>query len=353
MIRGRGTDSQIPGRFTAYDTEAVHDGWPETPAAEATDPATICEAETAGKIISRNGSPDVPFEQSINSYRGCEHGCIYCFARPNHAYADRSPGIDFETRITAKVNAADRLRAELAHPRYHCRPIVLGTSTDPYQPLERDWRITRSLLEVLAECRHPVSVITKGAGVLRDQDLLADMAADGLVSVAVSLTSLDPDLKRRLEPRAAGPQRRLRVIETLAGRGIPVGTLVAPVIPALTDHELERLVAAAATAGAEYAGYVLLRLPWEVRPLFREWLDEHQPGRAEHVMSLLRQARGGRENDPCFGTRMRGTGAWADLLEQRFRKALRANGLERRQSRPLNTTLFQPPRRSPQLSLFD
>ena len=353
MLKGRGTDQGIPGRFARQTRETVDDGWPELPEAEDSAPDTRCESETARSIITRNQSPDVPFTQSINPYRGCEHGCIYCFARPSHAYLDLSPGIDFETRLSAKTNAAERLRAELAKPGYRCSPIVLGTNTDPYQPVERQWGITRELLEVLRDCRHPVSIITKGAGILRDLDLLAEMAQYGLVSVMVSLTSLDTGLKRALEPRAASPARRLQVISELHERGVPVGTLIAPVIPALTDHELEDLLAAAAEAGVSEAGYVLLRLPWEVRPLFRNWLQEHYPDRAEHVMSLLRQARGGRENDPCFGSRMRGSGPWADLLDQRFRRALRRHGLDRRHHPQLDTTRFRPPRSDGQRDLFD
>lgn len=353
MLKGRGTDQDIPGRFARQTTQPCDDGWPELPEAENSAPQTQCQPETARSIITRNQSPDVPFSQSVNPYRGCEHGCIYCFARPSHAYLDLSPGIDFETRLSAKTNAAERLRAELAKPGYRCSPVVLGTNTDPYQPVERHWGVTREVLEVLRDCHHPVSIITKGAGILRDLDLLAEMAEEHLVSVMISLTSLDAGLKRALEPRAASPTRRLRVIRALRERDIPVGTLIAPVIPALTDHELEDLLAAAAEAGVSEAGYVLLRLPWEVRPLFRQWLQEHYPERAEHVMSLLRQAREGRENDPCFGSRMRGSGPWADLLEQRFRRALRRHGLDRRDHPQLDVSRFRPPRRGGQWDLFD
>ncbi len=353
MLKGRGTDQDIPGRFARQTTEPSDDGWPELPEAETSAPQTQCRPETARSIITRNQSPDVPFAQSVNPYRGCEHGCIYCFARPSHAYLDLSPGIDFETRLIAKTNAAERLRAELAKPGYRCSPIVLGTNTDPYQPVERHWGVTREVLEVLRDCHHPVSIITKGAGILRDLDLLAEMAGHHLVSVMVSLTSLNAGLKRALEPRAASPARRLQVIQELREHGVPVGTLIAPVIPALTDHELEDLIAAAAEAGVSEAGYVLLRLPWEVRPLFRQWLRERYPERAEHVMSLLRQARDGRENDPCFGSRMRGRGPWADLLEQRFRAALRRHGLDRRSHPQLDPNRFRPPHRGGQRDLFD
>ncbi|WP_290652146.1 PA0069 family radical SAM protein [Aquisalimonas sp.] len=354
MLKGRGTDQVIPGRFAKQSSTAVQDGWPDTPGAETSAPTTHCTPETARTIITRNTSPDLPFTQSINPYRGCEHGCIYCFARPSHAYLDLSPGLDFETRLTAKVNAAERLRAELARPGYRCAPIALGTNTDPYQPIERQWRITRSLLELLDQCRHPVSITTKSVGLLRDLDLLESLAQNDLVTVTVSLTSLDAGLKRALEPRAASPERRLGMIRELRRHGVPTGTLIAPVIPALTDHEIERLIEAAAKAGVQQAGYVLLRLPWEVRPLFRDWLATHFPARAEHVLSLLRQARDGRENDPCFGSRMRGSGPWADLLEQRFRKALRRHGVQSRGIPPLATTHFRPPQAVPeQLSLFD
>ncbi|SEO49575.1 PA0069 family radical SAM protein [Aquisalimonas asiatica] len=353
MLKGRGTDQCITNRFAHRTRHTIDDGWPVLDAAEDSAPGTTCTIETARSVITRNRSPDVPFQQSINPYRGCEHGCIYCFARPNHAYIDLSPGLDFETRLTVKTNAAERLRAELARPGYRCQPIVLGTSTDPYQPVERHWRVTRSLLEVLDACRHPVSLITKGGGILRDLDLLESLAADGLVSVMVSLTSLDAGLKRALEPRAASPATRLRVIRALRERGIPTGALIAPVIPVLTDHELEALVAAAAEAGAQEAGYVLLRLPREVSPLFQHWLEEHAPGQAEHVMSLLRQAHGGRAYDACFGHRMRGAGPWADMLEQRFRHALRRHDLVRRSQVALNTRRFRPPvPETPQQSLF-
>ena len=353
MLKGRGTDQRIANRFSHRKTDSVDDGWPNLDAAEQSAPDTICTTEQARSIITRNRSPDVPFEQSINPYRGCEHGCIYCFARPSHAYIDLSPGLDFETRLTVKTNAAERLRAELARPGYRCQPIVLGTNTDPYQPIERQWRVTRSLLEVLETCRHPVSLITKGGGILRDLDLLESLATDNLVSVMVSLTSLDSGLKRALEPRAASPGTRLRVIRALRERGVPTGALIAPVIPALTDHELESLVESVAGAGVQEAGYVLLRLPREVQPLFQRWLEEHAPGRAEHVMSLLRQAHGGRAYDACFGHRMRGKGPWSDLLEQRFRRALRRHGLERRNGVPLNTHSFRPPvPDTPQRSLF-
>ena len=343
MIKGRGTDQEIAGRFQRQTVSPVDDGWPDTPHEESSAPETRCTEENARSIITRNQSPDVPFEQSINPYRGCEHGCIYCFARPSHAYVDLSPGIDFETRLTVKTNAPALLRKALAGRSYRCSPIVLGTNTDPYQPIERQYRVTRELLGILDECRHPVSIITKGSGILRDLDLLTSLARDNLVSVMVSLTSMDAGLKRSLEPRAASPQRRLHVMRTLAENGVPVGALIAPVIPALTDHELEDLLHASADAGCDQAGYVLLRLPWEVRPLFQDWLEAHYPDRAARVMNRLRQTRGGRDNDPGFGSRMRGTGPWADLLGQRFHAATRRYGLDCRRDTTLATHLFRAP----------
>lgn len=342
---GRGTATRIAPRFEQRECVRGehHDGWPETPREEASAPETSCRAEPARSLISWNRSPDIPFDRSINPYRGCEHGCIYCYARPSHAYVDLSPGIDFESRIFYKAEAAELLRRELARPGYRCAPIALGANTDPYQPVERRLRVTREILEVLCGTRHPVTVVTKGTGVLRDQDLLRDLAKDHLISVAVSLTTLDAGLKRSLEPRAASPQRRLAVIETLASQGIPVGAMIAPVIPALTDHELEALVGAAGEAGARWADFIVLRLPREVRPLFEEWLRTHYPDRAGHVMSRIRQLREGRANDARFGQRMHGSGPWSRLLAQRFRVAVRKAGLSSERGPPLNCQAFQPP----------
>jgi DNA repair photolyase len=299
--------------------------------------------QQARTIISRNASPDVPFTQSINPYQGCEHGCVYCYARPSHAYLDLSPGLDFETKLFAKPNAAELLRAELAKPGYVCDPIALGANTDPYQPIEREWKVTRAILEVLAETGHPFSIVTKSALVERDLDLIAPMAARNLACVYVSVTTLDRRLARTLEPRAAAPQRRLATIRTLSQAGVPVGVMTAPIIPQLNDRDLEAILEAAAAAGARHAGWVLLRLPREVAPLFRGWLDAHAPLRAEHVMSLVRQLRDGRDNDPRFGARMRGSGPYAELIERRFAIACKRFGLTRERE-PLDTTQFRPPK---------
>jgi DNA repair photolyase len=311
---------------------------------------TSVTIERPRTIITRNQSPDIGFDRSINPYRGCEHGCIYCFARPTHAYHDLSPGIDFESRLFAKPDAAELLRAELAKPSYRVAPIAMGTNTDPYQPIERDWRITRSIVEVLAECRHPLTITTKSNRVVRDLDLLTGMAEDGLVSVAVSVTSLDPMIARTLEPRAPQPKRRLEAVRQLAEAQIPVGVSIAPVIPAITDHEMEEIVAAAAAAGATKCFFIPVRLPHEVAPLFRAWLDEHFPDRAGKVMSIIQSLRGGRDNDPNFFTRMQGSGPWAELLRSRFTRACRQHGLNQTRT-PLRTDLFRPPQ-GRQLSLF-
>jgi DNA repair photolyase len=341
---GRGALSNPPGRFDSQRVSAVDDGWylEEEPDSIA----TTLEPERARSVISTNDSPDVPFEQSINPYRGCANGCSYCYARPSHAYMGLSPGLDFETRLFYKADAAQRLEEELARPGYVCKPITLGANTDPYQPVERHLGVTRSILEVLARTRHPVTVVTKSALLLRDLDLLADMARARLASVAVSVTTLDDELKRRMEPRAAAPQARLRVVRELNAAGVPAGVLVAPVVPALTDQELEDILAAAAAAGARWAGYVLLRLPYEIKDLFTEWLAEHYPQRADHVMSLIRDMRGGRESDPRFGFRMRGTGPYALLLGSRFKLACRRLGLESGGREALSAAHFRPPARA-------
>ena len=338
---GRGALSNPPGRFDKQELEAVDDGWylEELPDSVA----TTLEPERAKSVITTNDSPDIPFEKSINPYRGCSHGCSYCYARPSHAYLGLSPGIDFETRLFYKADAARLLEAELAQPDYVCKPITLGANTDPYQPAERQMKVTRSILEVLARTRHPVTVITKGALVLRDLDLLGEMARQGLATVGVSVTSLDSELKRTLEPRAASPQARLRALAALSAAGVPCGVLVAPVIPALTDFEMERILEAASRAGVRWAGYVLLRLPYEIKDLFTEWLERHYPERAAHVMSLICAMRGGRENDPRFGFRMRGTGPYAELLRDRFRVACRRLNLNTGGRDSLNTALFRPP----------
>jgi DNA repair photolyase len=350
--KGRGALSAPTGRFEARTIEAVDDGWGNLDEAL---PAlnTTLEADRARSVIARNRSPDVPFDRSINPYRGCEHGCVYCFARPTHAYAGLSPGQDFEARLFYKADAARHLEAELRAPGYEPAPLTLGANTDPYQPVERQQRVTRDILEVLTAWRHPVSIVTKGALVERDLDLLTTLAEDNAVSVMVSLTSLDAGLKRSLEPRAAAPHRRLRTIERLRAAGIPVGTLVAPVIPALTEHEFEHLLHAAADAGAQTASYVLLRLPHEVEDLFIEWLRHAYPERAERVLAHLRAAHGGAHYDARFGHRMRGSGAYADLLAQRFAVACRKAGLACERRLALSTAAFQPPpRRGDQFALL-
>lgn len=312
---------------------------------------TTVTVERPRTIITRNRSPDIGFDRSINAYRGCEHGCIYCFARPTHAYHDLSPGLDFETKLFAKPGAAALLRAELSRPSYRVAPIAMGTNTDPYQPIESEWRITRSCIELLAETRHPLMITTKSDRVVRDIDLLADMARDGLVSVMVSVTSLDPRVAMTVEPRAPRPARRLAAIRALSEAGIPTIVSIAPVIPAITDHEVERILEAAAAAGAVHASYILVRLPFEVAPLFRAWLDEHFPDRAAKVMGIIRELRGGRDNDPDFGSRMRARGPWAELLKTRFDLACRKAGLNQRQWLKLNAGLFRPPEGA-QMRLF-
>jgi len=303
---------------------------------------TSVTVEHPRTIITRNASPDIGFDRSINPYRGCEHGCIYCFARPTHAYHDLSPGLDFETRLFAKPDAARLLRAELAKPGYRCAPMALGTNTDPYQPIEERWRITRAIVEVLAECDHPLTITTKSNRVTRDIDLLAPMAARGLAAVAVSITSLTPAIARTLEPRAPHPAKRLAAVRTLAEAGVPVFVSIAPVVPAITDGEMEHIVEAAADAGALGAFFLPVRLPHEVAPLFRAWLDAHYPDRAGKVMAIIQSLRGGRDNDPNFHTRMRGQGPWADLLRTRFAIACRKHGLNNSRIRP-RTDLFRPP----------
>jgi len=305
--------------------------------------ATTVTIEHPKTIIARNASPDIPFDRSINAYRGCEHGCIYCFARPTHAFHDLSPGIDFETRLFAKPDAASLLRAELAKPSYRCAPIAMGTNTDPYQPIERDWRITRACVEVLAECDHPLMITTKSDRVVRDIDLLAPMAAKGLTSVMISVTSLDPRIAMTIEPRAPSPQKRLAAIRALSAAGIPVQVSVSPLIPAITDHETEAILEAAAEAGAMRCSFIPVRLPHEVAPLFRAWLDTHFPERAGKVMSIIQSIRGGdRDNDPRFGERMRGSGPWYDLMVTRFRIARRRLNLDAPRVE-LRSDLFRPP----------
>jgi DNA repair photolyase len=345
--KSRGSGTNPKPRFDRLETVASDDGWYPPDLDEngepAPDPRTQIILERAKSIISHNDSPDIGFDQSINPYRGCEHGCVYCFARPGHAYLGMSPGLDFETRIIAKPNAAELLERELRKPGYRCRPIGLGTNTDPYQPAENKLRIMRGCLEVMAAFNQPVTIVTKSFLVTRDIDLLAPMAAKGLARVGVSVTSLQRDLARTLEPRAATPGRRLEAIRLLAEARIPVTVMVAPIIPFLTDSEMERILEAAREKGADHAGWTLLRLPYEVKDLFRDWLDEHAPAKANHVLSLIRQSRDGRLNDPEFTSRQRGTGEYALVLAARFALAVKRFGYNRTGSRTLVTSLFQPP----------
>jgi len=344
-LKGRGAVTNLRGRYDAVAREAFDDDWhpvafdrtspgaidPGAPEDDAPPPLnTIITEEHARSILSRNRSPDLPFSLSLNPYRGCEHGCIYCFARPSHSYLGLSPGLDFESRLVAKVNAPALLARELARPGHVPDTITIGINTDAYQPCERQYRLTRQLLQILHDCHHPVAMITKSSLIERDIDLLAPMAARGQAIAAVTLTTLDPVIARSLEPRAAAPSRRLRVIRTLAEAGIPVSVSIAPVIPFVTEPDLERVMEAAVDAGARHAGYILLRLPWEVAPLFRQWLHAHFPDRAARVMHRIQDMRGGKDYDAAFGTRMRGTGIWADLLQQRFEKASRRLGIAHR-----------------------
>lgn len=350
VAKGRGATLQIEGRFENVARERFDDGWSAMDE-ELPPLRTTVAVEQARRVIQRHDSPDLPFEQSLNAYRGCEHGCIYCYARPSHGYLNLSPGLDFETKLFAKPDAAQLLRAELAKPSYRCAPIALGSNTDPYQPIEREWQITRQILEVLAECRHPLSIVTKSALIERDLDLLAQLARDKLVQVFVSVTTLDAGIARTMEPRAASPRRRLQTIRRLNEAGMPCGVMVAPVIPFLTDAELENILEKAHEHGARSAGYTLLRLPYELKDLFKDWLATHYPLKAEHVMSRLREMRGGRENDPEFVSRFRGNGLFADLLSQRFRKACERLGFNRDDA-TLDVSCFRPPLRGGQMNLF-
>jgi DNA repair photolyase len=334
--KGRGTSSSPGNRFAPTQVE-----WDE--GIEGPTPVTECRPVRARSIISRNNSPDIPFYQSINPYQGCEHGCIYCYARPTHAYLDMSPGLDFETKLTYKANAAQQLEIELARPSYTCQVITIGANTDPYQPVEKTHRITRKLLKVCLRHKHPVSLITKGALITRDLDLLRELAAQSLCSVAISITCLDDGLKRQLEPRAASARARFAALEKLSSAGVPTSVLFAPVIPALNDSDMEEILTRASAAGVQSASYILLRLPREVRDLFYEWLRQHHPLRGDHVISLLRQSRGGADNDTRFGHRMRGNGPFADLLQKRFTLMCRKLGLNNTERINLRTDLFEPP----------
>jgi len=344
-VKGRGTVWAIEHRFTSQTHADFDDGWgtlEQAAAEEHAAPDTQVLEENVRNILNGNESPDIGFDLSINPYRGCEHGCVYCYARPTHSYLNLSPGLDFETRIVAKVNAAERLREALRARSYTPQLLNIGSVTDAYQPVERRLRITRSLIEVLNEARHPFSVITKSSLIERDLDLIAPMAADRLAAAYVSITTLDPALARVLEPRAAAPHRRLRTIETLAKAGVPVGVSVSPVIPFLNEPELERILEAARDAGASRAFSIVLRLPWEVNPIFQNWLEQHVPERAARIMARVREMRGGKDNDSRFGTRMKGEGIWADLLRQRFVKASARLGYGRDRIE-LDLTQFRPP----------
>jgi DNA repair photolyase len=351
LVRGRGAVSNTSGRFEKLTRERADDGWlsdiPDTSL------KTEVQEEAAKHILTRNKSPDIPFDRSINPYRGCEHGCVYCFARPTHAYMGLSPGIDFETKLFAKPNAAELLKAELSKKGYQPKPIAMGTNTDPYQPIEKDRRITREILKVLYEHRHPVTILTKSRLVVRDMDILVPMAEMGLVRVSLSVTTLDRKLARALEPRASTPTRRLDAIKLLSDAGVPTGMMFAPVIPALNDHEMETVLSAAAHAGAKYANYILLRLPLELGGLFEEWLEEHYPDRKARVLNRLMEMRGGKVNDPRFKHRMKGKGLEAELMDQRFRnicRRLRLNAFDHE----LSTDQFRPPvLAGGQFNLFD
>ena len=354
-LKGRGATENPESRYLRLHSEEVDDGWQVAGSTTLENPRTKTPTQLFPDrtitLITRNQSPDIPFDRSINPYKGCEHGCVYCFARPTHAYLDLSPGLDFETKIFFKTNVRERLVDELGKPGYVCQTLAMGTNTDPYQPAEKQQRITRRILETLLEASHPVSIVTKGQLILRDLDLLVEFARLGLVSVAVSLTTLSNALKARLEPRTAGPAARLKVIRELHRAGVPVAVMVAPVIPFVNDHELEDIVAAGSQAGAATMNYILLRLPHEVKDLFRAWLDVHYPLKADRVMSAIKSTRGGKAYDARWGTRMRGEGSMAELIGTRFRAALKRHDLLDAKAPKLRTDLFRPPGQR-QLSLI-
>ncbi|WP_019955123.1 PA0069 family radical SAM protein [Yoonia vestfoldensis] len=348
--KGRAALGNPAVRFDRLAAEAVDDGWYQDDDLPVL--RTSVSEEMIGKVITRNTSPDLSFDRSVNPYRGCEHGCIYCFARPSHAFLGLSPGLDFETKLIARPNAAEQLRKELSNPRYQPATIAIGTNTDPYQPIEKERRIMRAVLEVLRDFNHPVAIVTKGTLIARDCDILADMAAKGLVRVGVSVTTLDPAISRAMEPRVPLPAARLRVIRTLTDAGIPVRVMASPLIPALTDHELEAILEAAQGAGAVAASCIMLRLPREVAGLFQDWLEAHFPDRAARVMGRVRALHGGRDYDPEFGKRMTGQGVWAKITQERFKVAAARLGLDRTLP-PLRTDLFaRPPQKGDQLALF-
>lgn len=353
-IKGRGASSQVAHRFSVDARAAFDDGWGTLDQAlggqAPTGMPTRVEPQIAASAISRNQSPDIHFDYGLNPYRGCEHGCVYCYARPTHSYLNLSPGLDFETRIFAKTNLAEQLARELQLRSYVPSQIVIGSVTDAYQPAERQWRVTRSVIELLSACDHPLAIVTKGSGVERDIDLLAAMARKNLAAVYVTITTLDAALARALEPRASAPHRRLRTIRALADAGIPVGVSVAPQIPFINE-DMEKVLEAAAEAGATSAFYTVLRLPWELNAVFQQWLEQHYPQRAARVMARIREMRGGRDYDADFSTRMKGSGVWAQLLGQRFEKACARLGLNRART-PLELGLFRPAALSAQQSLF-
>jgi len=351
-IKGRGTANNMAGRF-AINLIEIDENDEVIAQLETPSPTTQVRYEKAKSIISRNNSPDVPFSQSINPYKGCEHGCIYCFARPSHAYLDLSPGLDFETKLVAKPNAAYLLEQELAHPKYRCETIALGINTDAYQPIEKKLRVTRELLEVALAHHQPISIITKSTLILRDIDILSQMAEKKLIHVAISVTTLDNDLKRILEPRTASGNTRLRVVKTLREAGIPVSVLAAPVIPFINDHELEAIIEGSAEAGAQSINYIMLRLPHEVAPLFEDWLKQHYPDRADHVLQRIMDMRGGKLYNSEFGKRMTGEGIFADLINQRFHIARKKHGLGNQRLSPLDCHQFKvPPKTGDQITLF-
>jgi DNA repair photolyase len=350
--KGRGAGSNESGRFETEKRVPFDDGWGSSEE-EPARLATTLSVDATRTIIARNDSPDIGFDRSINPYRGCEHGCIYCYARPSHAYLGLSPGLDFETRIFYKPNAAALLRDELRKKGYVCRPIALGSNTDPYQPAERKLGVTRSILEVLREFHHPVTIVTKGALIQRDIDILSDMAKEKLAVVTLSVTTLDRDLARIMEPRAATPERRIETIAALSKAGVPTGVLSAPMIPALNDREMEAILARAREAGASVAGYTLLRLPLELKALFKEWLETHEPKKANHVLSLVAQCHGGKIYDSTWSKRMVGGGPYAEMLAARFDRACRKLGYSARSTHMLDTSRFRPPpQKGDQLALF-
>jgi DNA repair photolyase len=341
ILKGRGTSSKIDARYLNHTRHDIDDGWNSVE--EQIKPETTVINEKPKSIISRNQSPDLPFDQSINPYRGCEHGCIYCYARPSHAYQDLSPGIDFETKLFAKQNAAELLEKELSASNYKCTPIALGSNTDPYQPIEREHKITRKIIEVLKERDHPLTIVTKSNLVERDIDLLAPMAEKNLVQVFVSITTLDNKLMQKMEPRATAPVRRLQILSNLSKAGIPTGMMLAPVIPVINDSEIETILEKSAESGASTAAYVLLRLPHEIKDLYKEWLDTHYPLKTSHVMNMITELRSGKKNDPNFHTRMTGTGVYADLISKRFIKACKKYNLNMGEKVILDTSQFTKP----------